>query len=110
MGEDPESRKVVENEIILDPGSDLASVFAEASPDRPRDLAGMTNYDTASQGGGDSCEVERKMPRSVGGVLHFYSTIILRRDALRLKQGSGTRCISGWVYRQNLKRKRRGIS
>jgi hypothetical protein len=49
-GRDPESRKLAENEIILDPGSRPASVFAEASPDTPRDLAGMTNYDTASRG------------------------------------------------------------
>jgi len=41
-GRDPESRKVAENQIILDPGSHPA----------PRDLAGMTNYDTAPHGGG----------------------------------------------------------
>jgi hypothetical protein len=40
----------MEHETTLDPGSHPASVFAEASPRRPRDLAGMTNYDTASQG------------------------------------------------------------
>ena len=33
--------------ILLDPGSHPASVFTEASPDRPRDLTGMTNGDTA---------------------------------------------------------------
>ncbi|KPK31091.1 MAG: hypothetical protein AMK69_01465 [Nitrospira bacterium SG8_3] len=49
---DPESRKVAEDQAILDPGSHPASVFAEASPDRPRDLAGMTNYGTTSRGGG----------------------------------------------------------
>jgi hypothetical protein len=37
-GRDPESRKVAENQIVLDPGSHPAL----------RDLAGMTNYDTAS--------------------------------------------------------------
>jgi hypothetical protein len=37
-----ESRKIAENKIILDPGSHPA----------PRDLAGMTNCDTASRGGG----------------------------------------------------------
>jgi hypothetical protein len=36
---DPESTKLVENQIILDPGS---------HPD-PRDLAGMTNYDTGPE-------------------------------------------------------------
>ncbi|MGD9077053.1 MAG: hypothetical protein PVJ69_17675 [Desulfobacteraceae bacterium] len=46
-----ESRKPAENQIILDPGSHPASVFAEASPDRPRDLAGMTDCDTASFAG-----------------------------------------------------------
>ena len=50
-GGDPESRKVTKNQIILDPGSRPASVFAQASPDRPRALAGMTHYDTASRGG-----------------------------------------------------------
>jgi len=48
LGRDPESRKLFENQTILDPGSHPASVFAEASPDRLRDLAGMTNYSTAS--------------------------------------------------------------
>jgi hypothetical protein len=38
-----ESRRILKYQIILDPGSHPASVFAEASPDRPRDLAGMTN-------------------------------------------------------------------
>jgi hypothetical protein len=42
FGRDPESRKVAENQIILDPGSHPAS----------RDLAGMTNYDAASSGRG----------------------------------------------------------
>ncbi len=42
VGRDPESRKVAENQIILDPGSHPA----------PRDLAGMTYYDTASDGDG----------------------------------------------------------
>ena len=37
-----ESRKAAGYQIILDPGSRPA----------PRDLAGMTNYDTASDGGG----------------------------------------------------------
>jgi hypothetical protein len=64
-----ESRKIAKNQIILDPGSPCcivlcalargeiqqgehpASVFAEASPDRPRDLAGRTNRDKASSGG-----------------------------------------------------------
>ncbi|MGD9031576.1 MAG: hypothetical protein PVJ69_15730 [Desulfobacteraceae bacterium] len=46
-----ESRKIREAQIILDPGSHPTSVFAEASPDRPRDLAGMTNYDRASKAG-----------------------------------------------------------
>ena len=41
VGQDPESRKVVEIQIILDPSSRPA----------PRDLAGMMNYDTASRGG-----------------------------------------------------------
>ena len=36
---DPESRKVVENEIIQDPGSHPASRY----------LAGMTHYDTGSR-------------------------------------------------------------
>jgi len=49
---DPESRKFVQNQGILDPGSHPASVFAEASPDRPRDLAGMTNYNIVSFDGG----------------------------------------------------------
>jgi len=40
VGGDPESRKVVENQIILDPGSHPA----------PRDLAGMTNCDNALKG------------------------------------------------------------
>ena len=44
-----ESRKVAQNQNILDPGSHPASVFAKASPDRPRDLAGMTNYNTVSR-------------------------------------------------------------
>jgi hypothetical protein len=43
-----ESRKLFGNQTILDPGSHPASVFAEASTDRLRDLAGMTNYNTAS--------------------------------------------------------------
>ena len=43
---DPESRKLPGEQVMLDPGSHPASVFAEASPDRPRDLAGMTNCDT----------------------------------------------------------------
>jgi len=38
VGRHPESRKVAKNQNILDPGSHRA----------PRDLAGMTNYDTAS--------------------------------------------------------------
>ena len=42
VGRDPESRKLLENRIILDPGSRPAA----------RALAGMTNYDTASHGGG----------------------------------------------------------
>jgi hypothetical protein len=37
-----ESRKVAENQILLDPGSHPA----------PRDLAGMTKWDTASKGEG----------------------------------------------------------
>jgi hypothetical protein len=37
-----ESRKLAENQIVLDPGSHPA----------PRDLTGMTNYDTVSDGGG----------------------------------------------------------
>ena len=41
-GRDPESRKVARNQIILDPGSHPAA----------RDLAGMTNCDTASDPGG----------------------------------------------------------
>ena len=49
---DPESRKLSGNQLILDPGSHPASVFTEASPDRPRDLAGMTDDDTASVWGG----------------------------------------------------------
>ena len=35
-----ESSKVMEDQMTLDPGSHPASVFAEASPDRPRDLPG----------------------------------------------------------------------
>ncbi len=42
MGRDPESRKITENRITLDPGSHPA----------PRDLAGMTNRDPASDGEG----------------------------------------------------------
>ena len=34
------------------PGEHPPSVFAEASPDRPRDLAGMTNSEAGSQGEG----------------------------------------------------------
>ena len=45
FGRDPKSRKVTENQIILDPGSHPASVFGKASPDRPRDLAGMTHWE-----------------------------------------------------------------
>jgi hypothetical protein len=41
FGRDPESSEVAKNSIILDPGSHPA----------PRDLAGMTNYDTAPQRG-----------------------------------------------------------
>jgi hypothetical protein len=40
---DPESRKIGEDQMILDPGSLPA----------PRDLAGMTNCDTASLGRGE---------------------------------------------------------
>ena len=47
-----ESRKLAGDQVMLDPGSHPASVFAEASPDRPRDLAGMTNCDMASQARG----------------------------------------------------------
>ena len=43
LGRDPESRKIAESQAVVDPGSPPASVFAKASPDRPRDLAGMTN-------------------------------------------------------------------
>jgi hypothetical protein len=50
VGRDPESSNMAKNQIILDPSSHPASVFAKASPDRPRDLAGMTKYETASQG------------------------------------------------------------
>jgi hypothetical protein len=39
IGRDPESRKIAENQMILDPGSHPA----------PRDLAGMTNCDTVSR-------------------------------------------------------------
>ena len=39
---DPESRKIAESQIILDPGSHPAS----------QDLAGMTNCSTVSNGGG----------------------------------------------------------
>jgi hypothetical protein len=42
FGRDPESRKEPENKNILDPGSRSAQ----------RNLAGMTNYDKASQGRG----------------------------------------------------------
>jgi len=42
--------KFTGNQVILDPGSHPASVFAEALPDRRRDLAGMTNYDTVAKG------------------------------------------------------------
>jgi hypothetical protein len=42
-----ESRKLLENQTILDPGSHPA----------PRDLAGMTNYNTASQVRGDRFKV-----------------------------------------------------
>jgi hypothetical protein len=41
-----ESRKIGENQIILDPGS----------PPAPRDLAGMTNCDKTSPGRGDRYE------------------------------------------------------
>jgi hypothetical protein len=47
-GQDPESRKAAEIQNILDPGSHPASVFADASPDRLRDLAGMTDCDMVS--------------------------------------------------------------
>jgi hypothetical protein len=40
---------MTENQIILDPGSHPAT----------RDLAGMTNYDTASYGGGRTGKVMR---------------------------------------------------
>jgi hypothetical protein len=40
---DPEFRKLSGNQVTLDPGSHPA----------PRDLAGMTNCDTASREGGD---------------------------------------------------------
>ena len=40
-GVEGESREMAENQIILDPGS----------PPAPRDLAGMTNYDTVSRSG-----------------------------------------------------------
>ena len=49
---DPESRKMAENEIILDYGSHPA----------PRDLAGMTNYHAASRWGG-GCLSKFQMPR-----------------------------------------------
>jgi hypothetical protein len=48
MERDPESRKLAEDKNVLDPGSHPASVFAKASPDRPRDLTGMTNCHTLS--------------------------------------------------------------
>jgi hypothetical protein len=41
LEQDPESRKIVESQIILDPGSHPAS----------RDLAGMTSWGTVSDGG-----------------------------------------------------------
>jgi hypothetical protein len=91
---DPESRKMVENQIILDPGSRPASVFAKASPDRPRDLAGMTNYDTAFQGEGCldkfqmPCVSTRRvsLPREIqiqSGPFEFsLSFLRVRRDGL----------------------------
>jgi hypothetical protein len=42
-----ESSNLTKDQTILDPGSHPASIFAEASPDKPRDLAGMTNWDDA---------------------------------------------------------------
>jgi hypothetical protein len=40
-GRDPESRRIVQYQLVLDPGSHPA----------PRDLAGMTNSGTSSDGG-----------------------------------------------------------
>ena len=47
---DPESRKLEDNQSKLDPGSLPASVFAKASPDRSRDLAGMRKIAKGSDG------------------------------------------------------------
>ena len=58
-GRDPESRKLEEDQIILDPGSHPSSVFAEASPDMPRDLAGMTIYGTVSDRAGKAQAKEK---------------------------------------------------
>jgi hypothetical protein len=55
FGRDPESRRIVEYQIILGPGSHPA----------PRDLAGMTNCGTAARRGGYHLKVEREFPRSL---------------------------------------------
>jgi hypothetical protein len=60
FGRDPESRKLAENQIVLDPGSHPA----------PRDLTGMTNYDTVSDGGGLS--LPRTRYGGGGGPLYFH--------------------------------------
>jgi hypothetical protein len=49
LGRDPESREVAEYQIIVDPGS----------PPAPRDLAGMTNYDTDTNGHGTEAVMEK---------------------------------------------------
>jgi hypothetical protein len=67
---DPESRDTEQFQKLLDPGSRPAS----------RGLAGITNCDTASQGGGgclDKCQI----PRPVGGELQF-------RDSTQNPEGS----------------------
>jgi hypothetical protein len=54
-----ESRKLEEDQIILDPGSHPSFVFAEASPDMPRDLAGMTICGTVSDRAGKAQAKEK---------------------------------------------------
>ena len=46
----PPGETALQFDKIVIPGEHPASVFAEASPDRPRDLTGMRNCDTASDG------------------------------------------------------------
>jgi hypothetical protein len=53
---DPESREMASSRLLLDPGSHPA----------PRDLAGMTNWDTAFQGGGKSLVVNGMPARERG--------------------------------------------